>query len=168
MKKIILTIPALFLTLAAPAQAVCPVCVVAVGAGLGLSQYLGIDDTIAGLWIGGLLAAISFWTIDWLNRKNWLNKYRDIRDLAVFVLYYGLTIWPLWLQGLVGHPINRFWGVDKLLLGLAMGSLVLAGASWLYEVMKKKNGHAHFPYEKVALPFGSLVLFSLIFYILTK
>ncbi len=35
------------------AQAICPICTIAVGAGVGFSRYLGIDDTIAGLWIGG-------------------------------------------------------------------------------------------------------------------
>ena len=46
------SLPALLALVALPAQAVCPVCIVAVGAGLGLSEYLGIDDTIAGVWIG--------------------------------------------------------------------------------------------------------------------
>lgn len=168
MKKRYIPVLSAALFSALPANAVCPVCVVAVGAGLGLSQYLGIDDTIAGVWVGGLLAAISFWTIDWFNKKNWLNTYRSIRNLLIFLAYYGLTIWPLWTQGLVGHPINRLWGADKLLLGIVIGSLVLWGASELYEYMKKKNGQPHFPYEKVVLPFGSLIVFSLVFYIITK
>ena len=153
---------------AAPAKAVCPVCVVAVGAGLGLSQYLGIDDTIAGIWVGGLLAAISFWTIDWFNKKSWLTEKKIIRETMIFTVYYGLTIWPLWSQGLIGHPVNRLWGADKLLLGMAVGSLALAGSSAWYEQMKKRRGKPHFPYEKVALPFASLLIFSLIFYFLTK
>ncbi len=168
MKRIYLAFVALAAFGATPAQAVCPVCVVAVGAGLGLSQYLGIDDTVAGVWVGGLLAAISFWTIDWFNRKNWLSTQKLLRDILIFIFYYGLTIWPLWTQGLVGHPINRLLGVDKLLLGVIVGSLALAGASAWYEWMKKSRGKPHFPYEKVALPFGSLVVFSLIFYFLTK
>jgi len=32
--------------------AVCPVCTVAAGAGVGLSRWLGIDDIIIGLWVG--------------------------------------------------------------------------------------------------------------------
>lgn len=168
MKKNKFIIPALMLVAALPAKAVCPVCVVAVGAGLGLSQYLGIDDTVAGVWVGGLLAAISFWTIDWCQKKNWLINYKTWRDLGIFILYYGLTIWPLWNQGLMGHPINTLWGIDKLLLGIIVGSASLTGASFLYESMKKRNGRPHFPYEKVALPLVSLIFFSLVFYLLSK
>lgn len=153
---------------ALPAQAVCPVCVVAVGAGLGLSEYLGIDDSVAGVWVGGLLAALGFWTIDWLDRKGWLSARKDWRNVFVFAAYYGLTFVPLWFQGLVGHPLNRFWGIDKLILGATVGSLALWGASAWYEALKKRRGKPHFPYEKVALPFSALLICSLVFYFLTK
>lgn len=43
---------AIELGLTAKAQAVCPVCTVAVGTGVGLSRWLGVDDTITGLWLG--------------------------------------------------------------------------------------------------------------------
>lgn len=36
----------------------CPVCTVAIGVGVGLCRYLGIDDLITGLWIGALLLAL--------------------------------------------------------------------------------------------------------------
>src|SRR3989344_8410054 len=50
--------------------AVCPVCTVAVGAGLGLSRALGIDDAVTSVWIGGLILSMSYWAIDWLGKKN--------------------------------------------------------------------------------------------------
>jgi len=52
------------------AAAICPVCTVTVGAGIGLSRWLGIDDSITGLWLGAFLLSISLWTIDWLDRKK--------------------------------------------------------------------------------------------------
>jgi len=154
--------------LAGPAQAVCPVCVVAVGAGLGLSEYLGIDDTIAGLWVGGLLVAITIWTINWFNKKNWHLGNKDIRDIVITLAYYGLTIWPLWSQDLIGHPYNRFWGIDKLILGIGLGSLSFLAASLWYNRIKKRRGHALFPFQKVVMPLGALVILSLLFYFLTK
>ncbi|MDP3917891.1 MAG: hypothetical protein Q8Q30_01815, partial [Candidatus Woesebacteria bacterium] len=54
-----------------PVKAVCPVCTVAVAGGLGLSRYFGIDDSIIGIWSGGLMVSLTLWTIDWLSRKNW-------------------------------------------------------------------------------------------------
>lgn len=167
-KKLFSLFLPLLALIAAPAKAVCPVCVIAVGAGLGLSEYLGIDDTIAGLWIGGLLVAMIIWTITWLNKKNWLFGNKDLRDVLVVILYYGLTLWPLWLKDLIGHPAHRFWGVDKLILGVTVGSLGFLAATIWYNKIKKRRGHAHFPFQKVAMPVGALTILSFIFYFLTK
>ncbi|MGE5425840.1 MAG: hypothetical protein ACM3PZ_02095 [Bacillota bacterium] len=166
--KHIFTIAGLLFLKALPAKAVCPVCVVAVGAGLGLSQYLGIDDTIAGAWIGGMLVAVSTWTIELFEKKSWLNQFRSPRNLLIFLAYYGLVIWSLFRQGLLGTPGNTLYGSDKLALGIAAGSIFFAAAVATYEKMKRSNGKAHFPFEKVVLPVGTLAFLSLVFYILTR
>jgi len=59
-------------------RAFCPVCTVAVGAGVGLCRYLGIDDLISGAWIGGLLMSLTLWTIEWLNKKKIKFLFRKI------------------------------------------------------------------------------------------
>lgn len=89
MKKYFLTIISTLL-FALPAKAACPVCVVAVGAGLGLSEYLGIDDSIAGIWIGGLLIALTIWTINWFNKKAILLA---IKLFAIFLPPFFTTQW---------------------------------------------------------------------------
>ncbi|MFA6995601.1 MAG: hypothetical protein WC249_04355 [Patescibacteria group bacterium] len=169
MKKLLyLGLPALVLS-ATPVYAICPVCVVAIGAGLGLSEYLGIDDTVAGLWIGGFLVAMIIWTINWLASKNWLQKNKKISDILIVILYYGLVLWPLGAKGLFGHPANQLWGVDKLLLGIAIGSFAFLGATtWYTDIKKKNNNHAQFPYQKVVMPVGTLLILSLIFYSITR
>ncbi len=53
----------------------CPVCTIAVGAGIGLSRWLGVDDLISGLWIGGLIVSLIGMTILWLNKKNLKNNF---------------------------------------------------------------------------------------------
>ena len=50
--------------------AVCPVCTIAVGASLGLSRWLGVDDTISGLWIGGLIVSTTLWTYSWMKKRH--------------------------------------------------------------------------------------------------
>ncbi len=50
----------------------------AVAAGIGLSRWLGIDDTITGLWIGGLIISLAIWTINWIIKKNIYFKGRKI------------------------------------------------------------------------------------------
>ena len=58
------------LLFAAPAAAVCPVCTVAVGAGLESARLLGVDDVITGIWAGGLTLSLFFWTAGWLKKHN--------------------------------------------------------------------------------------------------
>jgi hypothetical protein len=148
------------------AQAVCPVCTIAVGAGVGLARYFGVDDTVTGVWVGGLMVSFIVWTLSWFKKKK-INFW----GIGVFttLLYYGLVVAPLAWIDIIGHPLNKLWGMDKLLLGIIIGSFVFLGAVNLYEFLKKKNdNHAHFPYEKIVFPVAALAIFSAIFYFITK
>ena len=152
----------LFFFFSGKAGAVCPVCTVAVGAGVGFSRWLGIDDVISGIWIGGLTVSLIGWTINWLEKKNIRFKGRKI---SVALGYFLLVVPPLYWAGIMGHPLNTLWGVDRLLLGIFFGSAGFVLAAVGYERLKKKNGNrAHFPFQKVAMPVGTLLLLSLAFY----
>lgn len=166
LKKILFLVsPAVFFSVSS-AQAFCPVCVVAVGAGLELSHYLGIEDTITGLWIGALLVSLSILTLNWLEKK----KYNFAgKKFLVFFAFYFLTIFPLYWAKLMGQPFHAFWGIDKLLLGITFGSIIFFLGGTLNLHLKKKNdGKVHFPFQKVAAPIGLLLILSFIFYFLTK
>ncbi len=147
------------------ALAFCPVCTVAVGAGVGLTRYLGVDDTISGLWIGGLTVAIAIWTIEWLQKKK--IKFA-LMEYAVPVLYYIFIVLPLYWMGVIGHVSNTMWGVDKLLLGIISGSIFFFLGGYTYFHIKKIRGKAHFPYQKVVMAVAPLVVLTVIFYFLTK
>ncbi len=148
--------------------AVCPICTIAVGTGVGLSRWLGIDDMITGLWIGGLIVSMITWTENWLEKKNVRFKGR----IFVNVLgYYTLIIIPLYYYGIIGNPANTlcFCGLDKLLFGIIAGSIAFwFGASWYYYLKEKNNGHAYFPFQKVVMPVSPLLILSIIYYFLTK
>lgn len=144
------------------AQAVCPVCTIAVGAGVGLCRWLGIDDVLSGIWIGGLIVSMIGWAIIWLNKKQ--IRF-PLRSLAVVVFFYLIVILPLYSMGIMGHPYNKFWGMDKLLLGIIFGSLAFILAVWFNSFLKKKNqGKAFFPFQKVVIPISFLVITTLIFH----
>jgi len=144
-------------------KAVCPVCVVAIGAGLGLSEWLGIDDVVSSIWIGALLVSMILWTLFWLKKKNWGFAYDGI---VISVAYYLLTFVPLYYAGILGHPLNKIWGIDKIIFGTVVGTAVFMLAHWLNIYLKKQNnGKVFFPYQKVVLPVGLLIIVSLIFYL---
>jgi len=150
------------------ALAVCPICTVAVGAGVGFSRWLGIDDTITGLWVGGLIVSMISWTESWLEKKN--IRFRG-RIYANVLGYYVLVVLPLYYAGIIGNPLNTLCacGLDKLLFGIIAGSLAFwFGASWYFYLKEKNNGHAYFPFQKVVMPIFPLLVLSAIYYFLTK
>lgn len=148
------------------AQAVCPLCTVAVGAGLGLSRWLGIDDTVSGLWVGALLVSLVLWTNDWLEKKD--KKFKG-RGLVILFIYIVFLFVPLYWAGIIGHPFNQIWGIDKLILGSFFGALAFfAGVIWYESLKKKNNGHAHFPFQKIVMPILPIIILSAVFYFLTK
>ena len=147
-------------------NAICPVCTVAVGAGLGLSRWLGIDDIISSLWIGGFIISLIMWTNFWLDKKNIQFKYRNY---LTGILYYILIILPLYLTGIIGHPFNQLWEIDKIILGIFFGSLAFySGAKFHFHRKKKNNDQVHFPFQKVVFSITPLIILSVVFYFITK
>lgn len=145
-----------------PVHAVCPVCTVAVGAVLGLSRYLGIDDIITSLWIGGLIVSTIYWIIDWLGKRN---KKGIVVNILSTVFAYALVLVPLYWGGIIGHPFNTFCGIDKILFGTIIGSFAFFFGAQLHFYLKKQNkDKVVIPFQKVVVPVGALWLISLIFY----
>ena len=177
MKKIkltlsILSVVILKLILVPSVQAVCPICTVAVVAGLGLSRYLGIDDTVSGVWIGGVILSTSLWLIDWLGRKNfkslkWYYNFK-YKNYAVIFLMYALVVLPLLEGEVVGHPFNKLWGIDKLILGIVVGSGAFLLGIYTDKKVRELKGKQLFSFQKVAFPVVSLILASLIFFLITS
>jgi hypothetical protein len=154
------------LMLTANAFAVCPICTFAVGAGIGLSQYFGIDDSITGLWCGGLTVSFIIWTINWLDKKN-IRFFG--RKILIFIGYYILLFIPLFQRHLIGHDLNKLWGLDKIVLGIIIGSIAFYLGSLSYNILKKHHGdRAYFPFQKVVMPVLPLIILSFIFYFITK
>jgi hypothetical protein len=142
--------------------AVCPVCTIAVGAGLGLAQWLGIDDSISGLWIGALIVSVSIWTINWLNGKN--IKFKG-RKILIFLGYYLIVVLPLYWKGMIGHPYNKLCGIDKLLFGIIMGTVLFVAGVICHNYIRKKNGDkSYFKGQKIAFAIAPLIIASIILY----
>lgn len=167
--KPLLALPfASILLYASPAHAFafCPVCSVSLVAGLGLTEYYNVDDTISGLWIGALLMSMTIWTINWLNEKSIRFKFRKI---LVLLMYYLSVLIPLYYLEFIGKSFNKLWGLDKLILGITAGSIILLIAYNLHTYLHKKNNNkVYFPFQKVVIPIGLILIFSSIFYLITK
>ena len=146
--------------------AVCPVCTLAAAGGLGLSRYLGIDDTVSGLWIGGLVLAAGLWLADWMAKKNWKIPRPKLLSILLILL---LTIPPLYRSKMIGLPWNKLWGIDKVVLGAIFGSSLFLAGVFLDKYLRNfHNNKVYFYYQKVIIPVVLLILGSFSFYFITK
>jgi len=142
-------------------KAVCPVCTIAVGAGLGISRALGIDDAVTSVWIGGLILSMSFWLVDWLKRKYPQSPLGHYQLLIIIVMYL-ITLIPLYFGKYIGRPYNSIFSVDKILFGTFWGSLAFMAGIWADRKIRQIKGKQLFVYQKVIFPVASLIITSVI------
>lgn len=158
MRKFLIALFAL-LPMSVMANPACPVCTIAVGAGLDIARRLGVPDSIVGLWAGALLTLLGYWMLKFMDKKNWNFKFRDPIVIILSVAMIGFV----YLGTVEYNPVS-ICGVlvmDPVLFGTLCGAAIFVGTSKLYQWMKMKNGgHAHFPFEKVVLPVVALALAS--------
>jgi len=166
MKKYILGFLAFLpAVVASSAKAFCPICTMAVLGGVGLSRWLKIDDTITGLWIGGVIVASAGWTISWCRNRK-IEFWG--RDVLIAIAYYAIIIIPMYYYEIIGHPLNKLWGVDKLILGAVVGSAFFYASYLQYKKIKTRIGKAQFPFQKIVMPVGILMILSLVFWLITR
>lgn len=145
-----------------PALATCPVCIVAVGSGLWLAEKLGVDDLIAAIWIGAFSASLA------IALAGKFKKFKlPYPEISWTIVFYLLTLATLKIQGKLGNPYCKIWGVCKIWLGVTLGNLVV----WLGVVLDKlarkiNQGKVFFPFQKVILPLAATLLVSIIFHLI--
>ncbi len=162
MKKTVICALLSVLCATGAAHAVCPVCTVAIGAGLTFLEIWGVDLLLAGIWAGAMTLVMVFWT------AKLLNKYRvknPIWYVLSIVLWYGFLALVYTLPNFrFGGMGNTMFGIDKLALGVVVGSVTLyAAEKWNANLRKKNDGKSYFPFQKVVMPVGALAIVTAIF-----
>jgi len=154
----------LYLLSAPLAFAVCPVCTIAVGAGLEGARLLGVDDVITGLWAGAFTLMLVFWTAKWLHKSGVKNAIWYLLD---FVFYYGLLGCVYFLPDIV-FGANTLWGIDKFLLGIIVGTIAMWIADYsVAKSVRQNGGKSRWKFQKVIVPVATLLIISGIFYGIT-
>ena len=143
---------------------VCPVCTVAVAAGVGVLRELGVSDVITGIWFGALIVSSIAWMIDWLNRKN---IHFIFKPQLIIISFYLIFIWPLYAWNIMGQTNNIIFGMDKILFGVIIGTFVFIAAVLSDKYLKNINeGKVLLFYQKVLIPLIYLIIASIIMHLL--
>lgn len=139
---------------------VCPVCTIAVAAGVGVLREFGVSDLLTGIWFGALIISSIMWFIDWLNRKNVHFLFRKI---LVIISFYLIFIWPLYHWKIMGNVNNQIFGMDKLLFGVIIGTIVFILAVLADKYLRKINETKPLiKWQKVIVPLVFLIISTII------
>lgn len=171
---VVLIIGITFLLLPQVTSAHCPLCVGGAAVGLSVARFLGIDDAITGVWLAALLGAISFWLDSWLGKK--VKVASSILRPTTYVIFFGLTIWSFYAFNdymisklrfyLINPHAGQIFGVDKLTFGVISGGTLFYLADVIDDFIIKRNGKVYFPFQRIIVSLGSMLLLSLGLYIL--
>lgn len=180
MRKIIILVITIFISLVwilSLVSAHCPLCITGAAAGVGVARFYGVHDSLVGLWLGGFVASTAFWFDKWLKKKK-INF--PLQSLILVVLSFLVFVVPLYVVGIIidfnsvrAMPQNYsvfgmgIYGIDSLLFGIILGTLLILGTFSLSDYLKKKNGKRLFAFQSLSFMFIALAIFSLILWVLT-
>ena len=151
------------------ADAVCPVCTIAIGAGLEGMRMLGVKDVLTGIWAGGLTVSLIGWTANYMRKHNVKNAFWYILNVLVYVSLLISVYFVPSHSSIVKWWENCMWGVDQFLLGAIVGAITfILMELWYVHIKKKNGGHALFPFQKVVMPFGGLLVMTGVFWAIIR
>jgi hypothetical protein len=155
-------LPLALLLGASSASAICPMCTVLVGAGVGVMRMMGVDDTITGMWYGAFIVSSILWTLSWLDKKN--IRF-GARKLTVTFMYYLLFVGPLyWFNIIIRSP--KVYILDRFSFGIILGSIIFPLAVLSDRYLRKINdGKKIIAYQKVLVPLTYLLIASIVSYL---
>jgi len=143
------------------ALAHCPLCVAGAGAGLTLSRWIGIDDSITGVWLAAFLGAMAFWSEVLIKDRELKLRLRPLIYIGIFVA----TIWSFYKFNLIVKH-GEIFGMHKLIFGMVVGGIAFYLVDVIDDLLIKKYGKVFFPYQRIIVSLGSMLTLSVGIYIL--
>lgn len=145
---------------------VCPICTLAIAGGVGILREWRVNDIITGIWFGALIVSSIAWMINYLNRKN---IHFIFKPQIVIIAFYAIFILPLYYWNIMGLPANQIFGIDRILFGVIIGTIVFILAVISDAYLRKINENkVVIKYQKVLIPLILLILVSAITYLIIR
>ena len=182
MKKILsllILLPLLLIIQLLPyVSAHCPLCTAGAAAGIGIARTYGVDDSIVGLLIGGLIASSGLWAHNFLKKRK-INL--PLQAFFLIIIMFLLFAVPFYIKGIITNfemtrsmPTHHsmlgmgIYGIDKILFGMILGTLLISAVFGLSDQIKEKRGRRLFAYQGLVFMFLALAIFSAILWFITK
>ena len=156
----------------------CPLCTTGAAVGIGAARTYGVDDSIVGLFLGAFIASSGLWFSNWMKKKK---MYFSLLPIISIIIFFLLLAVPFYIKGIItdfkmviSMPEHHsmlgmgIYGIDKLLFGMILGTLLISGTFSLSDYIKAKRGKVLFSFQGMIFMFIALLIFSLIFWFLTK
>ena len=71
------------------------------------------------------------------------------------------------LTGLLGNSMFQIYGIDKLVIGLSVGSFITVAAFSLHGYLRKMNGNRNYlPFQAIVLAFALMGIAIASFYLI--
>ena len=155
-KRVLLFVSATIIILIILSQSVlahCPLCTAAAGVGIGVARWIGVDDSIVGLFLGAFIVSMGLWFNNLLKKRKANIPFQGF--LIVFASFL-LTIIPLYLAGIINNlaivkslPELSVLGLEYLALinyslELLLGLLRLDPHLVLVIILRKKRARVYF------------------------
>ena len=91
--------------------------------GVTLTRWIGIDDSITGVWIAALLGSMSFWFSTWLliKAKPYENGNTELRLNHNLRSNFCLNPMDTFYKFQLIIRMSQLFGLDKLTFGMITG-----------------------------------------------
>lgn len=152
--------------LASPAFAHCPLCTAATGALVTTARVAGVDDAVVGIFVGAFVISTTFWFNRFLTKR--LKRQFPFQPYLLSALFVAVTVASFYPAGLLGTAPDFLYifGVERLLFGLLLGSIVSIAAFDIHNLLRRFNGHKnHFPLQGIVLPVAFLIVVAATLYL---
>jgi len=139
----------------------CPLCTGATIVGVGITRSFGLDDSIVGVFVGGMIISTALWFNNVLKKRNIGTKGNEkLRLLSLIILTSILTLVTFYYAGLFGRGNEfRIFGIESILVGSFSGGILSLGAFYYSNYLKNKNGgKVLFNYQTMIISLIALIV----------
>lgn len=152
--------------LAMPTFAHCPLCTAATGTVATVTRVYGVDDLVVGTLIGAFTISTALWLNNILLKRNEGKNYIPYQLYLILMLTIVSTITGFYFFS-TGSDLYKIFGIDKLLLGVVIGSFITLVGFGTHNILRKINKNKnYFPAQSILIVLILLFLINISFYLM--